>query len=65
MTYIKAWMSLKFSQLPPRTFDLAALESQKQVAQRATIAHLRAIINLLALFIPSRAANSFSVVQSG
>ena len=31
---------------------------QKQVAQRATIAQLRAIINLLGLFKCSRAANS-------
>ena len=42
MTYIRAWMSLKFGQIRSGTTELAALEHLKQVAQWATIAHLRA-----------------------
>ena len=34
--------SLNFSQIRPRTAELAALERLKQVAQRAMIAHLTA-----------------------
>ena len=29
MTYIRAWMSLKFGQIPPRTTELAALKRLK------------------------------------
>ena len=30
MTYIRAWMSLKFGQIRPQTTELAALERQKK-----------------------------------